>query len=297
MKKFTYLAIMLLVMAGAVSCEKYETVKEEQSSVEKAEMVFTASSEDGLRTTMSSDGTTVVWSSNDKLKVFTAEDTQGSECNLTKGAGTATAEFAGQCAKKGPWTAICPSSASKAYNDGIITLSLPEAQTYVAGTFADGVMPCVAYSNKTVFSFSHVYGVIKFSFKGEGTVDNIKITDKNNKKLNGTFTVKPAESAIATYSTGGTTAVTLNCGTSGVALNTGTAKDFWIVVPAGAFDKGFEAIVVSKDGKLAKVGSKSGQTIVRGGILSMPELTIEFKESAQEWEFKNTQGWEMIQVL
>ncbi len=265
-------------MLASASCEKKETVKEAQSSVEKVDMVFTATSDNGGLKTTIVDNTKAVWSSTDNLKVFTAEDQTGSVCNYKSGAGTNTAEFAGQCAKKGPWTAICPAIEGSTYSAGTITFTMPETQTYAANTFADGAMPCVAYSETNTFNFKHSFGVLKLSLKlmegKTGSVQSITVTDNGGKQLWGTFTVNPQTSAAATYSTGGTSSVTLNC--TSVALSTSTATDFWIVVPAGAFASGFDVTVTSTDDIEITLSTTKANTIKAGEVNKMPVQTIEF---------------------
>ncbi|MCQ2336996.1 MAG: hypothetical protein MJ010_07455 [Paludibacteraceae bacterium] len=280
MKKIIYMAGAALMMLASASCKKNDAVRNnEQSSVEKSDMVFTASSKGGLKTTVSS-STTVIWSATDKLKVFTAEDTSGSECILSSGAGETTAEFTGQCAKNGPWTAICPASSATGFSNGTITLTMPATQTYTAGTFAAGALPCVAYAETNTFEFDHSFGLLKLSLKLKsgktGSVKSITVTDKGGAKLNGTFTVTPSSGATATKSgTDGTASITLNCGT-GVALSTSSATDFWIVVPAGAFASGFDVTVTSTNDIPAAITAFKDNTIVAGAVTNMPVQVIEF---------------------
>ncbi|MCQ2350377.1 MAG: fimbrillin family protein [Paludibacteraceae bacterium] len=284
MKKIIYLTGAALVMLASVSCEKKETVKEAQSSVEKTEMVFTATSEKGgLKTTIKEDGTTAVWSATDNLKVFTAEDTKGSVCDIISGAGTTEAEFEGMCAKTGPWTAIYPASSAKSFSDGTITLKMPEIQTYAENTFAQGAMPCVAYSSTTEFTFNHSFGVLKINLKLKegktGSVKSITLTTKSSEKLWGTFTVNPQSGPAATEKSDseGTTSITLDCG-AGVALSTSAATGFWVVVPQDAFASGFDVTVTSTDDFLATLSTSKANTITAGKVKEMPIHLIEFKD-------------------
>lgn len=295
MKKLIYITGAALVMLASASCEKKEIVKEAQSSVEKAEMVFTATSDNGGLKTTIVDNTKAVWSSTDNLKVFTAEDQTGSVCNYKSGAGTNTAEFAGQCAKKGPWTAICPAIDGATYSAGTITFTMPETQTYAANTFADGAMPCVAYSETNTFNFKHSFGVLKLSLKlvsgKTGSVQSITVTTKGSEKLNGTFTVNPQIGAAATYSTGGTSSVTLDCGT-GVALSTSAATDFWIVVPQGAFANGFDVTLTPIDDCYLSttISTTKANTITAGEVNKMPIQLVEFKLPPTTGEVEITGG-------
>ncbi len=286
MKKLFYTFGAALVMLASVSCQKKDSVSREEP-VEKTQMIFTASAS-AEKTTVKEDGTTVVWSEGDAIKVFAANGTQGSVCEMTdpKWAGTNYAEFGGESATQGPWTAICPAFDGATCSAGIITFTMPETQTYKANSFADGAMPCVAYSNTTEFNFKHSFGVLKLSLKLDfpdgatpttshyTTLKSIKVTDKSEAKLNGTFTVNPQTSAVATYSTGGNTSITLDC--SNVKLYAMQATDFWIVVPQGAFAAGFDVTITSAYDNEVTISTTKVNTITAGEIKEMPVQTINF---------------------
>ncbi|MCQ2336826.1 MAG: hypothetical protein MJ010_06580 [Paludibacteraceae bacterium] len=289
MKKIIYIMGAALVMLASVSCKKNDAIKgDEQSSVKKVDMEFTATSKGALKTTVKPDGTTVVWSEGDAIKVFTASDTQGSTLSLKSGDGKSTAVFSGQCSETGPWTAIYPSSMAKSFADGVITFAVPATQTYAGATFAKGTMPSVAYSTTTDLEFKHAFGVLKLQLKGEGSVKNIKVTNANGERINGSFTVNPstgnvtAEKIVDAWPAtpeckDGTRNITLDCGT-GVALSAGQATEFWIVVPAGAFAKGLEVNITSTDNRKARLYSAKDNTIKAGEIKPMPEMSIVFEE-------------------
>ncbi len=301
MKKIIYTMGAALVMLASVSCKKNDAVKgEEQSSVKKVDMEFTAASKGALKTTVKPDGTTVVWSKDDVIKVFTAGDTQGSPLSLKSGEGKSTAVFSGQCSETGPWMAVYPSSAkdlSFASAGGIssVGFSMPATQTYAGATFATGTMLSVAYSATTDLEFKHVFGVLKLQLKGEGSVKSITVTDKtDDSKLNGYFVVNPGAMGFVALNVPdveyeSTASITLDCG-DGVALNTSTATEFWFVVPQGAFKSGFDAVITSTDGKTAELSTTNDNEIKAGEIKPMPEKNIEFKAPATTGEAEITGG-------
>ena len=285
MKKLFYTFGAALVMLASVSCEKKDnSAKEEPSRDEKVNMTFTAAANSAAERTTVTDGTTVVWSDGDAIRVFANGETSGDVCDMTSEAGKTYATFEGQCAKQGPWTAIYPAFDGATYSDGAITFTMPAEQTYAENTFAQGAMPCVAYSETTEFTFNHSFGVLKLSLKlasgKTGSVKSITVTTKGTEKLNGTFTVTPKTSATAAKSgTDGTNAITLNCVTGeyeeGVELSE-IAKDFWIVVPAGAFANGFDVEITTIDDKIATLSTENDNTIKVGEIKPMPEKEIMF---------------------
>ncbi|MCQ2336978.1 MAG: hypothetical protein MJ010_07365 [Paludibacteraceae bacterium] len=284
MKKCIYLVLVLLVMLASVSCKKSDAIKgEEQSTGKKVDMEFTATSEGTLKTTVKSDGTTVVWSEGDAIKVFSNYDYQGGELTLTSGAGKTTAKFSGRCSESGPWYAVYPSSSVNSFNDGEIDFTVPAVQTYAGATFAKGMMPCVAYSATTDLNFKHSFGVLKLNLTGEGLVKSIKVKDNDNEvKLNGTFTVYPASDEVAVKLwNNGTNSITLDCG-NGVALDSNKDTEFWIVVPQGAFKQGFEVFITSTDGKVAEFSTANDNSIFAGQIKPMPTKEVVFSATIPE---------------
>ena len=277
MKKLFYTLGAALVMLSSVSCKK-DNPKEEQPTREMVDMVFYAASNGTEKTTVKTDGKTVIWNEGDAIMVYPNGCKPGSAvCTLTDGAGTTYAEFSGQSTQTGPWIAIYPASKAIDGDDGVITFSMIEAQTYDVNTFAQGAMPCVTFSETTEFMFKHSFGVLKLQLKGEGSVKSIKVTDKGGTKLNGTFKVMPYYSEVALKKgDDGTSSVILNCGDSGVELSASKATAFWIVVPEGAFASGFDLEVTSTDNKKFEKSTTNAQTITAGQIKPMAEITVEF---------------------
>ncbi len=287
MKKFVCIVESMLMMLAFVSCKKNDTVKEnEQSSVKKVDMEFSATSEGALKTTVKPDGTTVVWSDGDVIKVFAADDEQGGEFSLKSGAGKSTATFSGSCSETRPWTAVYPSSIVEFFmingaNKGMVVITTPSVQTYNSATFAPNTMPSVAYSTTTDLNFKHLFGVLKLSLQlKEGTeaaVKSLTITDNDGKALSGTFWVSPFEKEmpVAPDPHYGNLALDIDCG-DGVALSTNAATDFWIVVPPGVFENGFDVVVKTTDSRKIVLSTTKNNIIEAGVIKPMPVQILDF---------------------
>ncbi|MCQ2336977.1 MAG: hypothetical protein MJ010_07360 [Paludibacteraceae bacterium] len=287
MKKFVCILEGMLMMFAFVSCKKNDTVKnDEKSSVKRVDMEFFATSEGALKTTVKPDGTTVVWSEGDVIKVFAANDEQGSELPLKSGDGKSTAVFSGQCGETGPWTAVYPSSIVEFFmirgaNKGIVVITTPSVQTYNSATFAPNTMPSVAYSTTTDLNFKHLFGVLKLSLQlKEGTeaaVKSLTITDNDGKALSGTFWVSPFEKEmpVTPDSHYGNLALDIDCG-DGVALSANAATDFWIVVPPGVFENGFDVVVKTTDSRKIVLSTTKSNIIEAGVIKPMPVQILDF---------------------
>ncbi len=274
MKNAFIMAVAALGAFAMVSCEKNDMVGGEQGGL--VETIFTCSANPTKTAVSSEDGgmATIVWSKEDEIKVYNTDG--GFTCRINKGEGTTEAVFVGQCSGSGPWTAICiANNRGVSFDNGKLTFTLPETQSYKKNSFAQGAMPCAAYSTDNNFVFSHACGALKLSLKGEGTLSCIRITDNGTAKLNGTFSVTPQEGAAAVKSgTDGTNVINLDCGPEGVALSTTKATDFWFVVPEGAFSNGLEAVAMAADGNVARLVTKNDHTIKAGEVNSIQELTI-----------------------
>lgn len=293
-KKTINIVSAALVMLIAVSCQKENSVSGEEP-IEKVSMTFSATAQGTEKTHVISEGDSeaiVVWSQGDAIKVFTSVTESGDVCNMITEPGNTYAEFNGQCANKGPWTAIYPAYSGATLTNGTIEFAMPDEQTYVPSTFAPGAMPCVAYSESTEFNFKHSFGVLKLRLKlkqdATGSVKSIKITAKGDEKLNGTFKVTPRQGAEAIAKrTDGTSSITLNCITEdykeGVPLLTSSTTDFWFVVPDGAFKNGFDVEIVSTEtGKTAELSTTNDNTVTAGQIRPMQPIEIEFRKPPQE---------------
>ena len=131
MKRFTYLAAMLLVMAGAVSCEKKAGVNDPtpQPTGEMRQVTITAGQ--GAERTSVFNGV-LTWSDGDELYIVpTAGGFDAVALGITEGAGFAIGTFEGMIDKGikddtplygwagGAWT----------YSAGTFTIEMTDAQT------------------------------------------------------------------------------------------------------------------------------------------------------------------------
>ncbi len=173
------------------------------------------------------------------------------------------------------WYAVYPESVLPTSKDGNLQMNLPSFQSYVPGSFDEGAYVSAGVLQGDHISFRGLFGVLKLSMKGTQRVLSITVTDNAGASLWGDASVglsALAEGDCSARVTGGSSSLTLNCG-SGVVLSMDTATDFYLVVPVGSFAEGFQMNVVTSEGTLKKRTSQNNK-IERADIKSMPEFTL-----------------------
>ncbi|MCQ2336828.1 MAG: fibrobacter succinogenes major paralogous domain-containing protein [Paludibacteraceae bacterium] len=247
MKKFTYLAATLLVMAGAVSCKKNAEVKEPapQPTGVMRHVTVSAAGQGTAKTSVVSGGT-LIWSNDDQLNIVpTSGGFDAVALAIKNGAGTSSGTFEGSIDSGiedntplygwagGAWT----------YNSGSFTVDMPITQTYVEDGLAKNAYPSIGTGTiENGISLGNPFGVLCLIVKGETTdkVKSITLTS-TAKNLAGVFTVNPNN---YTVTSGSSKTITLNCAEA-VALAT-DGVNFRIVVPAASYTANDLTVTVTK---------------------------------------------------
>ena len=164
-------------------------------------------------------------------------------------------------------------------NDDMLTMTLPENQTYRKGSFGPGANTMVSITKKeNPLEFKNVGGYLVLNFYGDGvSVSSIKLEGNNDEKLSGEATMKPeigAPPKITMAKTAGTS-ITLTCDKP---VELGADKEsvtvFWMVVPPTEFSKGFKLTVTDLDGRVFVKETDKDVSIVRNTVLRVAPLEI-----------------------
>jgi hypothetical protein len=287
MKRFFVFLTAAASMLMLAACE-------EQISIEPASkgLSLNATVEqhvDGTKTSL--DGSSVLWIANDEIAVFDNAATPLKAELKTTDDGVTSASFndvtvPGEFAE--PTCAIYPyAAATSATSAGVITFAVDATQNYVLNSFDPEHNVMVGAVDAGNIAFKNVFGLLKLQLKGVMTVSSIKLTGKNNEKLNGTFEVNAASGDPAANTTTAENAsektITLDCSAyGGVPISRMTATDFYFVVPVGALSSGFDAVIQDAYGVDWKVtiSTNSSNTIARKTIRKMPERKVSLLTSA-----------------
>ncbi len=166
-------------------------------------------------------------------------------------------------------------------NSGVLTLTLPEEQTYREESFGPGANTMVSVTDDNLLRFKNVGGYLALKFYGEDvSVSSIRLIGNNGELLSGEATVDlPFDTApeIEMASTAGKT-ILLNC-EEPVELTMDKATIFWMVVPPTDFTDGFTLLVSTPDGDVFIKETHKPLTIGRNGVLRIAPIEVELNSA------------------
>ncbi len=267
MKKFTYLATTLLVMAGAVSCKKNADVKDPKQQEPQGKMIPFSVTAGQSNEKTSIVNKTLSWTAGDVITVMTQDGQYPTNLTLTGGAGTATGSFGGEISENVENGVTLCGMYNVKYNSGVYSVNIPTTQTYTAGSFQEGLFPSIGTGTyvkdgKTSITFStNPLGILRVTVKGASDEILTKVSIKSNNadiKLAGDFTLEQGTWAVS----GGTedeivmTCPNLQLSAEGVQLN--------FVVPPVTFASGDLKVVstITKAGVAGKLYTETNSSEV-----------------------------------
>ena len=214
------------------------------------------------------DGTRkVYWSNGDMIVIngVTSAPTTIAEDN----AGVATFEFDGVLNR--PYSVFYPAELWK--NNSTITL--PAVQAYKSGSFAEDLAPMACYAAEdAALQLHHLAAVVRLQVKlaaenaDAHKINRIEFRGNNNEQISGDFTLDYAAATLTSASTAeADKAVKVSFGKALAA----EATDFFVVVPAGEYSKGFTIRVVDNNGHYMEK-STGAISLAKGEIKAMPEF-------------------------
>ncbi|MBR3744120.1 MAG: leucine-rich repeat protein [Bacteroidales bacterium] len=188
MKKI-YIAFMTVAALAAISCN----TKEEYGSLPAGKVMFTAVQADNpeSKTILQSDGS-VFWSADDSINLFygTAGSAKLISNNSEPAQQTTFSGSLGGYNHNGSdyFHAVYPYSAENTFDGTAFTVTLPEVQSSVAGSFADDLFISMARSQDYTLQFYNLCGGVKFSVSEAG-IKYVTFRGNNNEPLAGKVNV------------------------------------------------------------------------------------------------------------
>jgi len=290
--------IILSALLALCCCQE-----EEMTEPAIGDGTFTATIEEGTKTSLDEDGN-VLWKKGNQVSIFVGS-TINQQYQVTDASDGKTSAVLNPVSSAGSDegdkidnnVALYPysSTAEAAKNEGSYAISkivLPATQNYAAGSFGDGAFPMVAVTGSTSdqhLKFKNVLGCLKLQLKGTSSIASISVTGNNGEILCGAATVTASNGNIPSINLTDESAktVALDCGT-GVQLNSSTATPFVIALPPLTMAGGFTVVVTDTEGKKMEIKTTKSQTITRSSILKMPEVNYEGKEPEIPLTFTST---------
>ena len=174
------LGFAMAALLTACAAEDYfeETIKRESSSAAEAGTVvsFSAVNADNpsTRTSLSEDGLSVLWNPGDAINLFYGESGSikltadiESPSSVTTFSGTLGEEDEPMNGNENIW-AVYPYNEANTCDGQSVTITIPNEQVAVEGSFDKDALTTVAHSTGTDLEFYNVCGGIKFRFTHEG---------------------------------------------------------------------------------------------------------------------------------
>lgn len=168
-------------------------------------------------------------------------------------------------------------------------------QSYQKGSYGASDNPIVGTSDDGVnFSFQNMLGYLRLSVTGDQVIQSITLTGNNEEVIAGQIFTPIDEIPTFYWQTKGTT-ITLDCG-EGVQL-TDTPTEFYIVVPAVTFTKGFTATLNFTDGTNFPKSTSKSVTIERNTIQPMKSFATGGDIEWQVVTIEHTGSWVAAPLL
>ena len=211
MKKFYSLLVAAAMVMGATSCQK-----DAAETVATNEPVSFTATLNNTRTELG-EGNKVMWNADDKITIYTQENTAGVvfDGDATEAAATATftttSEFA---ASQTGYLAVYPNTTKAAtYADGVwsVPVTIGAEQDMVANGWDEKYNHMVAYSQNNQLAFQAGTALIKFTYEGDAGMLAIAsfYAEGANLAGNATLNYNTADGSINYTTTGTSTNIDL----------------------------------------------------------------------------------------
>ena len=234
------------------------------------------------------------WDAKDKISIFN-ESTLNQKYEFLGETGDNAGYF--EYKSDGPGTgsttnyvcAVYPYQESTSLDDsGVLTLILPEEQSYREKSFGSGANTMVSTTDgeDNLLKFRNVGGYLVFKFFGIGpensdlTIKSIKLKGRNGELLSGEATMTPVigENPNIEMTSTAKKSITLK-GKVKLGKEEAEATAFWMVVPPITFENGFTVTVTDKDGKVFIKETDEELTIQRNRVSKMAAVEVTFAET------------------
>lgn len=276
MKKIYVLLISSLVV---VSCVKNDTTIDGVEAPRKDQIYATITDDDDTRVQLN-ESIQTVWTVGDMINIYGPKSYGlykfDGQTGDRSGVFSLDKEYAAIKGKVTQYFAIYPGqpeidyAQTTAKNSELITY-LQHDQTYVAGSYSpDANVMFGSSKDGASYYFKNVVSYLRVSITGSRAVRSIDFFGNNKEIVAGKLYVN-SDNATASFRGDDVEAkrkITLDCGEEGVQLSE-TPQEFYIVIPAISFSKGFSVVVNFTDGSAFPKSTGKKLTFVKNRIQPM----------------------------
>ena len=247
MKKIFYMVFAVLVSVTA--CQK------EFDDSPQTKVTFTAKSESGTKTILNN--ISVLWQSNDAIKVFTSTG-QSATSTAKPFAANTCAKFDVDIAASDAYYAVYPYSAEAEFSDGVITVNVPQTQS---GKFADVNFTIAKATADNELNFKHLVAYVEFTVDKPGIVE---IFGSAGDVLTGQVCVTGFDDFVPVYS--------VQNGKTSVRIDAAASGTYYVALLPEAHLKSLS--VTHTDGTKVSTAMSSNQIMMkRGKLYSIGNIT------------------------
>lgn len=272
--------ILLGALAISASCSKSEQPTQEFVTIN-------VSSEGESKTSL--DGSSVIWSQNDRMIVFSSGTSTGKVFRLHSGAGTGSGSFFGEVPTTADnYFACYPSTAT--YNGAsTFNYTMPAEVAYTPGTFAEGSNPMLSATKSSFdgsFTMKNLCGVLRLKLQGTIEVSSLELTF--NSYVSGPGHVNRGNNTlIMDGSTAAHKKVTMTCSPE-IQLDPSDYTEFYFVIPAAEYTS-LTIKANMPNGNYSTKDVTSAFTITRSAVTTMegtmPAPALDSRPELKVWSF------------
>ena len=226
----------------------------------------------------------VLWNADDRVSIFN-RSTFNREYRFTGADGDNAGSFApvqeGNAGAGNPLEhiySVYPYRESTLAGDGILSLTLPQEQSYRRDSFGRTANTMVSCSDDNELMFKNLCGYLCVRLHGEVSVASLSLRGNRDEPLAGKAFVHAAvgEAPALTFDASAAREITLAFD-SPVALGTtaDAATAFWLVVPPTLFEAGFTLTVTDDQGGVFEKTTSKRLEIKRNTLSRMEALLVE----------------------
>lgn len=254
MKRFCFI-VCILTLAAACTKTEPQQVAGEYVEIE-------VSAPDASRTQLYS--SQVLWSTGDRIRIFSNTDTSGEIYRLNSGEGTTNGRFLGREVSGATFYATYPETAT--FDGNTFTYTLPSEVAYEGPTFASGSNPMLAGgSSLNNMVMSNICGALRLELTGAMKIHRMEFTFSN--PVCGKGTVGKSGNTLVMVGGEGTKTLTMNFA-SDVQLDITAPVEICLSLPVGSYTS-LSIKTYQKDGNYSVKDVTSSFTITRSQVANM----------------------------
>ena len=275
----------MLLMLVAMACAKFEEPTNSKITIDAPDTLYAEFDDEDTRTYLEQEKY-LRWTAGDEISFFPVTSNVRYRFEGETGANSGSFDVVTEGEVSGSALANCyavyPYAEGTTINsDGVISFALPAIQYYQQNSFGLGANTMVAVTanaEDNVLRFKNACGYLKLKlYADDATVKSIELKGNKGEKLAGAATIRAfyGGEPTVTMADNATATLTMDCG-DGVALgkDKAGATQFWLVIPATTFEKGFTITVTDTAGNEFVKSTTKSVAIERNMIQPMTELEV-----------------------